>query len=346
VVIRRVADAGSWLAIVVPRALRYIAPMPRRDRSGEDREKIAAIVRTLVDGGVLEPLGEGDEDAQRWTDCELCSFVENRFHQPIEPRTLTPDQRAAWAYRALTVDECLLDPRSSSFFAPFWLVDRGVRAGTLALSKVTLDHQFMPVFSLYLFADRRSGGLAYRALRAVYLASVAAGFSGIRISTFWTWQAAVRRYLFRYGMWAWSFKRSIELVWASELPAYTVTVGEDAAQFAVHLDGRTVELLTAARDGERLVWNQLPAMELPGVRGIVAFHARSTFAVALAVHGWPLLRAGDDLDDAAAADVGGPDVLAYKIAIFDHLDRRSGFDVRAPRIPGVPYEAIARDLEG
>jgi hypothetical protein len=38
-------------------------------------------------------------------------------------------------------------------------------------------------------------------------------------------------------------------------------------------------------------------------------------------------------------------VLAYKIAIFDFLDRQSGFDVRAPRIPGLPYEAIARKLE-
>ena len=73
-------------------------------------------------------------------------------------------------------------------------------------------------------------------------------------------------------------------------------------------------------------------------------HARSTFAVGLAVHGWPLLRAGDDVDEVAGSDIGGPDVLARKIAIFELLDRRSGFDVRAPRIPGLPYEAIEREL--
>lgn len=72
------------------------------------------------------------------------------------------------------------------------------------------------------------------------------------------------------------------------------------------------------------------------------FHARSTFAVALAVNRWPLLRAG--LDEVAGYDVGGPDVLARKIAIFEFLDRRNGFDVRTPRIPGLPYEAIAREL--
>jgi len=80
--------------------------------------------------------------------------------------------------------------------------------------------------------------------------------------------------------------------------------------------------------------------------GHVLFHARSTFAVALAVHGWPLLRAGDDIDEVAGYDIGGPDVLACRIAVFDHLDRRSGFDVRAPRIPGLPYETIARELAG
>jgi hypothetical protein len=77
---------------------------------------------------------------------------------------------------------------------------------------------------------------------------------------------------------------------------------------------------------------------------IVQFHARSTFAVALAVHGWPLLRAGDDIDDAAVYDAGGPSVLAYKIGMFEALDRASGFDVRTPRIPGLPYDAIAREL--
>jgi hypothetical protein len=38
-------------------------------------------------------------------------------------------------------------------------------------------------------------------------------------------------------------------------------------------------------------------------------------------------------------------VLAYKIGVFEALDRRNGFDVRTPRIPGLPYDAIARDLE-
>jgi hypothetical protein len=311
----------------------------------DDRAKLAAIVGPLVEAGVLEPVGARREDARRWSDCDLCSFVENRFHQQIDPEVLAPDQRAAWFQRALAPGECLLDPRRSDYYAAFWILDHGVRAGTLALPTTMLGRQFLPLSSLYVFPARRSSGVAYRTMRAVHEACLAAGFLGIRVGTHWTWQAAVRRYVLRYGMWAWSFKRSLDFVWANHLPLHAITVDDVTARFAVEQDGRTVELLAAARDGDRLIWNELPAMTSPELDQSVAFHARSTFAVALAVHGWPLLRAGDDLAKAAGADIGGPDVLARRIAIFDYLDRRNGFDVRAPRIPGLPYEAIARELE-
>ena len=41
------------------------------------------------------------------------------------------------------------------------------------------------------------------------------------------------------------------------------------------------------------------------------------------------------------SDTGEPEGLAYKIEIFEALDRRHGFTVRAPRIPGLRY----RDLD-
>jgi hypothetical protein len=43
--------------------------------------------------------------------------------------------------------------------------------------------------------------------------------------------------------------------------------------------------------------------------------------------------------------VGGPEVLAHKIGVFEHLDRRHGFDVRTPVIPGLPYAEIAGFLD-
>jgi hypothetical protein len=39
--------------------------------------------------------------------------------------------------------------------------------------------------------------------------------------------------------------------------------------------------------------------------------------------------------------MGEPEGLAYKIEIFEAIDRRHGFIVRTPRIPGLRY----RDLD-
>jgi len=311
----------------------------------EDQQvEFEAVVRPLVEGGVLAPIADRDADAQLWMDCDLCSFVENRCHHRLEPTSVALDDRAMWMRRALADDEWLWDPRRSQFTAAFWLIDHGVRAGTLALSKAMSVHPFLPVSSLYVFPAHRGTGLAYRVLRAVDRAAASAGLSGIRVGTYWTWQTAVRRYLLRYGMWAWTFKRSIDFVWA-DLPEHRITFDDHSARFAVEHGGRRIELLTAARDGEVLIWNEAREMASDELSDVVQFHARSTFAVALAVHGWPLLRAGEAIHDAAGYDAGGPHVLAYKIGVFEALDRRNGFDVRTPRIPGLPYDAIARDLE-
>jgi hypothetical protein len=156
-----------------------------------------------------------------------------------------------------------------------------------AVSNTMLGHQFVPVFSLYVFPARRASGFAYRTLRAVHRASIAAGFTGVRLATHWTWQAAVRRYVFRYGMWAWSFKRSLDFVWASDLPSYDVDVDDHGARFAVDHDGRSLELLTASRDGDRLAlcWDLVPVVneEVGGLRPdrrvLVLFDLQPSIAV-------------------------------------------------------------------
>ncbi len=296
----------------------------------DERPKSESIVAALVENGTLEPVADRDEDARLWMNCELCLFIENRLHCSVDPESLTRDQFATWSRQALAAGDHLQDPRRPTYRVAFWIVDRGVRVGTLALPQAPY-HLFQPVESLYVFPVQRSRGVAYRALRAVNHASRVAGFSGIRIGTFWTWQAAVRRYLLRYGMWAWSFKRSLEFVWATHLPKHTITIDESTARFAIEQDACTCDQIVASRDGDLLVWNELTDN--------VLFEARSTFAVALAIHGWPLLGAGGVVN---WGDIGGPDVLAYKIALFEFLDRQDGFDVRAPRIPGLPYQAIER----
>mgnify|MGYP001570395305 CR=1 FL=1 len=41
----------------------------------------------------------------------------------------------------------------------------------------------------------------------------------------------------------------------------------------------------------------------------------------------------------AASDIGMPEGLAYKVAVFESIDRERGYDVRAPRIPGLDDDA-------
>jgi hypothetical protein len=67
-------------------------------------------------------------------------------------------------------------------------------------------------------------------------------------------------------------------------------------------------------------------------------HAVGTFSVALAARGWPLLRTDASWRNRHAhADGGYPEGLAGKIEIFEAYDRKCGFEVRTPRIPGIPY---------
>src|SRR4051812_33696802 len=111
----------------------------------DEQAGFEAMVRPLVDAGVLAPIAAREAGAQLWMDCDLCSFVENRWPHRLAPAAVTADDRALWLGRALAEDERLWDPRRSQFTAAFWLIDRGVRAGTLALSRVSSCHSFLSV---------------------------------------------------------------------------------------------------------------------------------------------------------------------------------------------------------
>lgn len=297
-----------------------------------------------MQSGLLEPVPRGTDDARLWMACDLCSLVENRFHVIPDAATLSDAEIASWTKRALAQYERLADPRLESFTGCFFLREGGIRTGTVALSTMTAGMAWLPLSSLYVFPSHRRKGITARALRSIDEAAAAAGFRGIRVATYWTWQRALRVYL-KLGMWAYSFKRSIEFVWITGLPRHIIDVAHDTATFSIMTDGKATELLVARRDGEKLLCEETATLKAMDAFEPVRLRAHSTFAVALAVEGWPLLPSPDAINREAGADVGGPAVLAYKIAMFEHLDRRSGFDVRTPRIPGLPYEAIARRMD-
>ena len=68
-------------------------------------------------------------------------------------------------------------------------------------------------------------------------------------------------------------------------------------------------------------------------------------ALALALDGWPLLTSPRALERSRGGDLGGSDLLAWKIALSEWVARRHGFDVCTPAIPGLPYDAIHRELD-
>jgi hypothetical protein len=102
-----------------------------------------------------------------------------------------------------------------------------------------------------------------------------------------------------------------------------------------------VPILQAARDGERLVWNELPAYaEAVAERSELRHRAPGTFALALAVRGFPLVRSAELWSERHSwSDGGEPEGLAHKIEVFEAADRKSGYEIRTPRIPGLRYRA-------
>ena len=71
--------------------------------------------------------------------------------------------------------------------------------------------------------------------------------------------------------------------------------------------------------------------------GEAYWHATSTLSLALALHGWPLVRSREEWERSYFADAGPPEALAYKITIWEAWDRKHGRVVSTPRIPGLEY---------
>lgn len=68
---------------------------------------------------------------------------------------------------------------------------------------------------------------------------------------------------------------------------------------------------------------------------------RGPHALHLALAGWPLIRSEETWEHRHDwSDAGEPEGLAYKIEIFEAMDRQRGFEVRTPRIPALRYREL------
>jgi hypothetical protein len=146
------------------------------------------------------------------------------------------------------------------------------------------------------------------------------------------------RFYLSFGMWVYMWKRDLTLFWAGDIPRHRIEVGESVATLDVDFRDRRLTLARARRHGDVLVLDEIPPelQKEPGLEE-ASWHATPTLSLALALHGWPLLRSAEAWRRYHYADSGPPEALAYKIAVWEAWDRDHGWLVPTPRIPGLEY---------
>ncbi|MFJ9419674.1 GNAT family N-acetyltransferase [Streptomyces sp. NPDC101227] len=289
------------------------------------------VHQLLVGAPGLRPvaLGEGRRFA-RW---ELGALAEPALGEAVEPEGLTAASERGLRQRLGSAgreyQHC--DERSRRY----WLTDRSEIVGTIAVDSWPRGWQRLGVSSLYVHPRARRAGRALRALTTVYEAASAAGFNGIRLDTHWSWQEAVRFYLAR-GMWVGNWKHALTLEWGPDRPRYEVRRREEEFAFRLEYGGVCAPVFVARRDGGRLVlrrtrWHRRIEREQGRPGEVLLFHGLATFALHLAVAGWPLVRGAEEWERAPeSCDIGAPEGLAYKIRRFERVARAEGWRVETP----------------
>ncbi|HEX3553926.1 MAG TPA: GNAT family N-acetyltransferase [Thermoanaerobaculia bacterium] len=305
------------------------------NRYQAERDGIEGCCQQLTAEGVVEPLSTDEGETRDWLLRELSSLVEGHFHLQLDDG-LTPEERLAYE-RLVSYDGGPLGSPHSGYSRPFWLLAGGRRAGTIAIGTMFSGLDLISISSLYVDPAERKRSIARRALEAVYRATLANGAGGIRLDTHWTWQPAVRFYA-RIGMWIWMWKHNLVFTWQPDLPPYRVEIAGSEARFLIHQEGEWRAVVTARNLGERLGWE--PA-DLAGLPIEMSHSIPGTFALHLALAGWPLIRSEETWERRYHwSDAGQPEGLAYKIEVFEAVFRQRGYEIRTPRIPGLQYREL------
>jgi ribosomal protein S18 acetylase RimI-like enzyme len=303
----------------------------------EQQSAIKACCRVLTAEGVIEPLSGEEAENRNWNVCELESLAEGNFHLQLDGDGLSEEERLAYE-RRVTFDGNPFASPHDTYRLPFWLLADGRRVGTIAIGTMYSGLGLVSISSLYVNPAERRRNIARRALEAVLRTAITHGAGGIRLDTHWTWQPAVRFYA-RIGMWVRMWKHDLVFTWRPDLPPYRVEIEGSEARFLIQQDGRWRAVVTARNLGDRLGWE---AENLPRESIELSHSIPGTFAIHLALAGWPLVRSEEAWEHRHYwSDAGDPEGLGYKIEIFEAVARERGFDVRTPRIPGIQYRGLA-----
>jgi hypothetical protein len=287
----------------------------------------------------LRPVSDNATAARLFADHDLASLVECRCGTLLDPSAFNRTTRRVWTARATTSPSEIGPTRDRDFLRPYWLMSQGRRIGTIAVTTSSLGGGTLRVFSLYVLPLHRGAGHARRAIRAVYDAVIAEGLRGLRLDTEWCWQPTVRFYC-GIGMWIHMWKRGLDFALRRDLAPWRLELEGDRARFVVDLASGPRVLLRARHNGKRLGWRVARASEDDESTKEMVWRAHGTFAVALALRGWPLLRSDKDWKEQLAqgfSDCGGPEGLAFRIQRYEAWANKHGWRVDTPRIPGLDY---------
>ncbi|MFK7991729.1 MAG: hypothetical protein AB8I08_37275 [Sandaracinaceae bacterium] len=256
----------------------------------------------LVADRSLAALDPSDREASElWCAYDLAAVVESCFGRQTFPLGEASEpwlDRLGGTYLP-PLPEVMADTRR------LFLLDRGIRVGTLALPIGGLPGAPIVVSCLYLRPESRGRGLVSAALTALQASAVHEGHPGIQLDTHWVWQAAVRFYL-RRRMWVTGWERHLSFAWVAGRGPWELHQRGDTLRLSVA--GHPVA--EARRDGDQLT----------------RFHADEavaggTLALLMALRGWPLVREGGPHPDEKAS----PERLHHEIESAELRARELGW---------------------
>ncbi len=296
---------------------------------------LSGIHERLLGAGIIGALPAEPDGARLFIDCELASFAESRLGDRTDPRCLDEPRRLEWSKRATTTPPP--PPALRRGDRCYWLLEGGVPVGTVALSTETYGRAFIELGSFYLFPDARGRGLGAAALAAIQRCAVEVGL-GVRLTTHWSWQPALRFWC-RRGLWVYMWKRELTLFSTPGLPAPSVEIDGRHAVLAIEVDGERQVLVRAWQRAGRLVVREArrsgPAEDHRSPAALADGFALGTLAVRLALAGWPLVRSERAWDRLSGSDCVHPESLAHRIQAWEAYDRHQGWRVDTPKIPGL-----------
>lgn len=302
-----------------------------KDSAAEERAvcRLADELRGHID---LRVVGECASERLAFFNFELASLVETHLGKQLNPESFDESARTYWS-RKFQTD--LSYNRSQPQNMWFWLMAREGWVGILCCSS-RLGHGRISVDSLYVLPEYRGSGHGKRVLLAVRDAAWLADFKEVRLETGWTFPRAPSFYMHQ-KMWVIGWKDALLLAFRRDLPQWGTAFSGDTATFSA---GEGAPLITVQRHVDRLLWEEPEGDREAHVR----WRARSTFALVLALAGWPLIRSDElwqEQLDLGFSDVGGPEGLAFKVRVFEAWAREQGWQVAGPRIPGLDYPSHA-----